>query len=303
MACDTILVIGATGGVGRRVVRQAVAAGLRTRALVRSAERGARLLPAGTELVVGEATRGADMARALEDVDGVILTHGSHGAPGEAEAVDYGIVHLLVEAALGTGRSVRVTLMTALGVTVHDSPHDRSTGLATWKRRSERLLRASGLPYTIVRPGWFDYEAQDEHRLVVRQGDAYREGSPGDGAISREQLARVLLATQTMDGAEGLTLELVAERGSEQDDLESLFTGLRPDRPGAMDGVLDPGTLPLCGEPERVIEDLRRLADPPVIAHLPTVASTAAPAASAHRAGPGRAVSPIGVTGESTTQA
>jgi len=260
MARDTILVIGATGGVGRRVVRQAVSAGLRTRALVRSTQRGARLLPAGTELMVGEATRGADVARALEDVDGVILTHGSHGAPGEAEAVDYGIVRLLVEAALRTGRPVRVTLMTALGVTVHDSHHDRTTGLATWKHRSERLLRASGLPYTIVRPGWFDYEAQDEHRLVARQGDGRREGSPGDGAISREQLARVLLAAQTMDVAEGLTLELVAERGAEQQDLEALFAELRSDLPGAMDGALDPETLPLDDEPRRVLEDFRSLA-------------------------------------------
>lgn len=260
MARGTILVIGATGGVGRHVVRQAVTAGLRTRALVRSAQRGARLLPVGTELVVGEATRGADVALALESVDGVILTHGSHGAPGQAEAVDYGIVRLLVEAALGTGRPVRVTLMTALGVTVHDSHHDRTTGLATWKRRSERLLRASGLPYTIVRPGWFDYEAQDEHRLVARQGDGRREGSPGDGAISREQLGRVLLATQTVDGAEGVTLELVAERGAEQEDLRALFTGLHSDRPGEVDGALDPDTLPLSDEPQRVLEDFRSLA-------------------------------------------
>ena len=78
-----------------------------------------------------------------------------------------------------------MTLTSALGVTVHDSQHDRVTGLATWKHRAEHLLRVSGLPCTIVRPGWFDYEAQDEHRLVARQGDGRRGGSPADGAISR----------------------------------------------------------------------------------------------------------------------
>jgi hypothetical protein len=34
-----------------------------------------------------------------------------------------------------------------------------------WKRRSERFLRASWLPYTTVRTGWFDYNAPDQHRL------------------------------------------------------------------------------------------------------------------------------------------
>ena len=45
MTSGTMLVIGATGGVGRHVVRCAVEAGLHPRALVRSTERAARLLP------------------------------------------------------------------------------------------------------------------------------------------------------------------------------------------------------------------------------------------------------------------
>lgn len=111
MTSGTILVIGATGGVGRHVVRCAVEAGLHPRALVRSTERAARLLPAETELVAGEAAMPVDMARALEGVDGVILahgSHGSHGAPGEAEAVDHGIVRVLVECLLASGHPVRV---------------------------------------------------------------------------------------------------------------------------------------------------------------------------------------------------
>jgi hypothetical protein len=38
-------------------------------------------------------------------------------------------------------------------------------------------VRASGLPYTIVRPGWFDYNGPDEHRLVLLQ-DASASGYP-----------------------------------------------------------------------------------------------------------------------------
>jgi uncharacterized protein YbjT (DUF2867 family) len=260
MGTGTILVIGATGGVGRHVVRGAVEAGLRTRALVRSAERAARLLPARAEIVEGEATRHVDVVRALEGADGVILTHGTHGTAGEAEAVDYGIVRALVEAAQRADRPVRVTLMTQLGVTRHGTEHDRDTGLATWKHRSERLLRASGLPYAIVRPGWFDYEAQDERRLVARQGDDARDGTPSDGAVSREQLARVLLAAQASADAVGRTFELVAERGAEQTCLDGLFAPLHADGPDELDGVLDPAALPLHEEPARVLADLRRVA-------------------------------------------
>ncbi|WP_341856051.1 NAD(P)H-binding protein [Brachybacterium sp. GPGPB12] len=108
MTSGTILVIGATAGVGRHVVRCAVEAGLHPRTLVRKTERAARSLPAETELVAGEARMPVDMARALEGVDGVILGLGSHGAPGEAEAVDHGIVRVLVECLLASGHPVRV---------------------------------------------------------------------------------------------------------------------------------------------------------------------------------------------------
>ena len=55
--------------------------------------------------------------------------------------------------ALG-GRRARIVLMTSINVTRRDA--GAYQGLMDWKRRSERLVRASGLPYTIVRPGWFD---------------------------------------------------------------------------------------------------------------------------------------------------
>jgi len=49
--------------------------------------------------------------------------------------------------------------------------YNRSTESHDWKRRAERLVRPSGLPYTIVRPGWFDYNKADEHQLVFLQGE------------------------------------------------------------------------------------------------------------------------------------
>ncbi len=68
----------------------------------------------------------------------------------------------------------------------------------------------SGLSYTIVRPGWFDYNKPDEHRLVLLQGDRRHGGDSSDGVIARRQIAEVLVASLTSDGALRKSFELVA---------------------------------------------------------------------------------------------
>lgn len=69
--------------------------------------------------------------------------------------------------------------------------------LTIGKRRSERLVRASGLRYTIVRPGWFDYNRRDQQQLVLLQGDTRQAGDPSDGVIARQQIAEALVRSLT----------------------------------------------------------------------------------------------------------
>ena len=246
MTTLTVLVVGATGSIGRHAVAESLRAGHRTRALVRAADRGASL-PADAETVVGDLTSAATLADAVAGVGAVVFTHGSHGGAQEAQQVDYGAVRNVLEA-LGAQRP-RIALMTAIGVTKHTAGHD-------WKRRGERLVRASGLPSTIVRPGWFDYNKPDQQRLVMLQGDRRWAGDPSDGVVSRAQIAQVLLASLTSPAAEHKTLELVAEDGAAQIDLEPLFEALQRDPAGALDGVLDQANMPLTQEPATVLQDL-----------------------------------------------
>ena len=250
-----LLVVGATGSVGRHAVAAGLDAGHETRALARDRARAEKLLPAEVDLVVGDGTDPSTLAAAVDGIDAVVFTHGSHGAPGEAERVDYGVVRNVLDAV--GARPVRIALMTAIGVTVHDGAFNRSSGGHDWKRRAERLVRASGNPYTIVRPSWFDYNESDQRRMVFLQGDMRRAGSPADGAIARDQIARVLVASLSSPGADRKTLELVAETGPDQDDLEPLFAVLKADSEGALDGVLDPDTLPLDNEPPGVMAEIR----------------------------------------------
>ena len=146
--------------------------------------------------------------------------------------------------------------MTAIGVTNRNSSYNQSTEAHDWKRRSERLVRASGMPYTIVRPGWFDYNGLDEHEVVLLQGDKRKSGTPKDGAISRRQLAEVLVRSLSSDAAVRKTFELVCTKGTEQEDFDALFGNLDVDLPRAVDGVHDTANMPVEEEPKRVRDDL-----------------------------------------------
>jgi uncharacterized protein YbjT (DUF2867 family) len=258
----TLLAVGATGSIGRLVVEEAIRDGYVVRALVRDPAK-VRQLPADAHIVLGDVTRPETLRDAVKGVDAIVFTLGSDGAGKVgAESVDYGGVRNVL-LALGPQRA-RIALMTSIGVTNRSSDYNRTTEAHDWKRRSERLVRASGLPYTIVRPGWFDYNRPDQHRLVFLQGDARHTGTPSDGVIARRQIAQVLVHTLASEAAEHKTFELVSERGSEPhepDDFDALFAPLAADAPQALDAVRDAPNMPLNAEPARVQEDLRRLAE------------------------------------------
>lgn len=255
---STVLVIGATGSVGRLVVEEAIRAGYAVRALVRDIDR-ARGLPAQAEPAVGDLTKPASLSAAVDGVDAIVFTHGCDGAGKVgAESIDYGGLRNVL-AALG-GRPARIALMTAIGVTDRTGAYNRATQAHDWKRRAERLVRASARPYTIVRPGWFDHNDPDQHRLVLLQGDTRRAGDPSDGVVARRQIAEVLVRSLSADTAMRKTFELVAQRGPPPDDLDALLRALDTDPPGALDGVRDTDNMPLAQEPTRVCDDLAALA-------------------------------------------
>jgi uncharacterized protein YbjT (DUF2867 family) len=253
----TVLVVGATGSIGRLVVEEAVRKGHAVRALVRDARKARGLFP-DVEVAVGDLTRPDTLASAVDRVDAIVFTHGSDGGgKAGAERVDYGGVRNVLAAL--AGRSVRIALMTAIGVTDREGDYNRRTESHDWKRRGERLVRTSGLPYMIVRPGWFDYNKPDEHQLVLLQGDRRHAGDSSDGVIARQQLAEVLVGGLTSDSAVRKTFELVATKGPAQQNLDALFAPLDADLPGALDAVHDVANMPLAEEPERVRDDLRTI--------------------------------------------
>jgi len=250
----TVLVVGATGSIGRLVVDEVIRRGHAVRALVRNPGK-ARQLPSEAQVVIGDVTRPDTLSGAVGGVDAIVFTLGSDGAGKVgAENVDYGGVRNVLRA-LGN-RTARIALMTAIGVTNRTGAYNRATEAHDWKRRSERLVRASGLPYTIVRPGWFDYNAPDQQRLVLLQGDKRQAGDSSDGVVARRQIAEVLVRSLNSDRALRKTFELIATTGPAPDDFDALFGPLDADPEGALDGVHDMANMPLKEEPQRVRDDL-----------------------------------------------
>lgn len=248
---STVLVIGASGSVGRPVVDELTRRGASVRVLVREGSQSG--FPEGTDVRIGDIARPEAYDGVMDGVDAVVFAHGANGTAEEHEAVDYGAVKHVLEA---RGSLLRISLMTAIGVTDPTIGYNQGSEVCDWKRRSERLVRASGLPYTIVRPAWFDYNAPDELEVVFLQGDRRSTGTAEDGVIGRQQIAEVLVGALFTDEAIAKTLELVAQKGPALTDLARSFSALDTDDPESLDGVRDRDTQPQSEEPSRVLADL-----------------------------------------------
>lgn len=120
----SVLVIGATGSIGRYVVEEALRQGYKVRALVRNAARAGRL-PPEVEIVVGDVTRPETLGPAVKDVDAIVLTVNADGqGKAAAEAIYYGGVRNVL-AAVGS-RTVWIVLMTTIGVTERLGHYNRT---------------------------------------------------------------------------------------------------------------------------------------------------------------------------------
>ncbi|WNK42288.1 SDR family oxidoreductase [Pantoea agglomerans] len=249
-----ILIAGATGSIGLHVVNTAFEIGHQPVALVRN-KRKAKLLPLGTDVFYGDVSMPETLTGLPKDINAVIFTLGSDGQGRiGARAIDYGGVRNILRMFMDT--PVRIGLMTTIGVTERLSTWNQPTEVHDWKRRAERLVRASGHPYTIVRPGWFDYNNDNEHKIIMLQGDRRHAGTPEDGVIFRKQIAQVLVSALNNRAAINKTFELVAELGEVQPDFTPLFADLQADSPQKNDGVLDLNNMPLSEEPECIINEL-----------------------------------------------
>ena len=134
-----ILVTGATGNVGSRVVGELRARGVYVRAFVRDKEKAAAILGGGVELASGDFSDAASVRRALEGVEVVFLACANDPRQVEFET---GVIDAAADAGVR-----RIVKLSALGAKIGSS-----IAFWDWHGRIEERLRASGVPFVMLRP-------------------------------------------------------------------------------------------------------------------------------------------------------
>lgn len=146
-----ILVVGATGALGRPVVQQLRERGVAVRALCRHPERAADLATHGAEVCAGDLADSASLARACAGVDRVLAC--AHGMLGrgrhKSEAIDDAGHRALIRAA-GDAGVKRFVYVSAYGARA-DHPID----FFRTKHAIEQCLARSGLDTVVLQPTAF----------------------------------------------------------------------------------------------------------------------------------------------------
>lgn len=196
---STILVTGATGKVGRRLIPLLLRRGV----TVRAASRTPVAARPGVEPVRFDWTDKSTYMAARAGVDAMFLVPGHIPGPDHA---DY-IRSLLVDAAEAGVK--RIVLLSIFGL--DQAPPENPL------RRIELAVEESGIPHTILRPGAFMQNFseglrwdEDFARAIRERGEIVSPG--GDGVVSyvsSEDIAAVAAAALTEDGHAGKGYTLV----------------------------------------------------------------------------------------------
>jgi len=215
---DGVLIAGATGKTGSRLLGHLAGTDLTVRALTRSDEKEAMLHRRGAdEVLVGDLLDPADADRAVEGVNAVCTCVGS--TPLQVHLADRHVDGTgncnLVDAAVDAGIETFV-MQSSLGV-----DDDRGSWMARLfrrivgpvtegKTRTETRLRESPLRHTIFRPGvLLSYGPSVSH-----VADA---GTGLWGVVTRGEVARLMAAALVTPAAAHRTLEVAyspTQRGS-----------------------------------------------------------------------------------------
>ncbi|MGV9668297.1 NAD(P)H-binding protein [Nocardia niigatensis] len=188
-----LLLTGATGNIGRELTRVLDAEDLDFRALVRDPARAATL-PAHAEARLGDLDDPASLAPAMTGVTSLFLL-----VPGVGLDHTRNLLHAAERAGVG-----RIVMISSAHVLVEPLP-----AMGSWHHERENLVRASGIPATILRPGGYMSNAL-EWIPALRAGDPILDPSgPGRFApIDPADIAAVAARCLTEPGHTGAAYHL-----------------------------------------------------------------------------------------------
>ena len=191
-----ILVVGGTGNVGGAVVKELLTRKANVRVLARKQPEEGKL-PVAVEVAIGDLLDPVSVEQAMQGVDKLFLLN----AVGADE-----LTQALI--AYGIARRVGLKHVTYLSVfkveQFRDVPHFAS------KLAVEQALREFGVPYTILRPGYY---IQNDGMLkdALKGPGIYPMpiGTAGICAVDTRDIAEAAAISLTGEGHEGQTYDLV----------------------------------------------------------------------------------------------
>lgn len=153
-----ILVTGASGTVGKEVLKQVAKSGAKHRAMYRSPQEAAKA-PSGTETVIADFAKPETLAPALRGVDSVYLVCSPIPDLVQLESnmieacVQAGVKHLVLNSALGAG--------------------DWNKSFPAWHRKVEDKLKSTKPSHTILRPNSFHQNVVAFYAPTIRTQNAF----------------------------------------------------------------------------------------------------------------------------------
>ena len=193
----SIVVTGASGKLGRHVVEQLlekVPAGQVT-AVVRSPEKVADLAERGVRVAVADYNAPETFDGLFAAGDKVLLISGNEFDKGRVRQHS-----VVIDAAKAAGVAL---------LAYTSAPGSLTAALADDHRGTERALLDSGVPYVLLRNGWY-HENYTENLAPVLEHDAV-VAAAGEGRVSsasRADYAAAAVAVLTGEGHENTTYEL-----------------------------------------------------------------------------------------------
>ncbi|MDA9520493.1 flavin reductase [Bradyrhizobium sp. CCBAU 11434] len=194
-SATNILVLGATGGTGRQIVKQALARGHQVTALARSPEKAGDLN--GARLVVGDVRDEKVLREVLRGQDAVVSALGTPASPFREVTLLTTATRALVQA-MTAERVSRLVAITGMG-----AGDSRGHGGFLFDRlifplllnkvyadkdRQEAIVRESGLDWVLIRPTVLnDKPGRGSVRALTDLSDLH------GGSISRQDVATFVL--------------------------------------------------------------------------------------------------------------
>ena len=219
-----ILIVGATGMLGKPVARQLQAAGHTIRILSRNVEKAKMKFDDSFEVVYGDVEQPATLHAAIAGCDGVHISLAGGPTPESYDRIEHRGTANVVQVAAKLGVQY-VTYLSGFSVNETNRQKNYQTNA---KFLAETAVKNSGIPYTIFRATWF----MESLPLFIQNGRAIIVGKQENLLhwVAVQDYAQMVATAYTTLGAMNKTLYIFGPEGiSMTDAVKQYQTTLRPD--------------------------------------------------------------------------